>query len=116
VLQRHIDEAEAGSLRANLLFPNVPFTTTSTTVNTYQVIPTGPTTCELDLRIRAMPGSVVDEAVVAEIKGILVDEDAMACEGVQANITSPWFDVGPMARTHEAPLRAFHQSILELMT
>ena len=110
-----ITEVEAGTLRANLLWPNVPMTTSSTTVNTYQVIPTGPTTCELDLRIRAMPGGVLDDALRAQVHAILVGEDGWACEQLQRTIASPWFGVGPLAQRHERPVMLFQHHVLEAL-
>jgi choline monooxygenase len=107
----HADETQR--LRANLLWPNVPMTTSSTTVNTYQVIPTGPTTCELDLRVRGMAGGTVDEVLSAQIKRILIDEDGRACEQLQRNLASPWFATGPLAQHHERPVMLFQRDILE---
>ena len=103
---------EKRTLRANLLWPNVPLTTSSTMVNTYQVIPTGPTTCELDLRMRAMPGGVADDELHAQVAHILVGEDGFACEQLQRNLASPWFRVGPLALRHERPIMAFHEHVL----
>jgi Rieske 2Fe-2S family protein len=107
-----LTELEYETLRANLLFPNVPMTTSNTLVNTYQVIPTGPTTCELDLRVRAMPGGVFDEALSAGVRSILVDEDGRACEQLQRNVASPWFSVGPLAQRHERPIVDFQSNVL----
>lgn len=108
-----ITDTEAQTLRANLLWPNVPMTTSSTTVNTYQVLPTGPTTCVLDLRIRARRGGVLDDGLAAQVRRILVDEDGFACEQLQRNLASPWFQVGPLAQRHERPIMDFHRHVLE---
>lgn len=106
---------EARTLRANLLWPNVPITTSATMVNTYQVVPTGPTTCALDLRMRAMPGGVLDDDLLAQVSRILVGEDGVACEQLQRNVASPWFRVGPLARRHERPITDFHRHVLEAL-
>lgn len=111
-----LSDDEARPLRANLLWPNVPMTTSSTTVNTYQVVPIGPTTCELDLRVRAMPGGVFDAALQAQVRNILVDEDGFACEQLQRNMASPWFTVGPLAQRHERPIMEFHRHVLDALT
>lgn len=100
-------------LRANLLFPNVPYTSGATTVTTYQVIPTGPESCRLDLRVRAMPGARMSESEIADGKKVLVEEDGRACERMQAVMHSPRFQVGPLAEVHERPIMQFHRSVLE---
>ena len=77
-----------------------------------QVVPTGPTSCRLDLRMRAMPGGVLDDALLAQVSDILVGEDGRACEQLQRNVGSPWFRIGPLARRHERPIMLFHEHVL----
>jgi phenylpropionate dioxygenase-like ring-hydroxylating dioxygenase large terminal subunit len=111
-----VSDAEARLVRANLIFPNVPWSSSSgNSVNTYQVIPTGPETCRLDLRMRAVPGSVVSEEDLASGKLILYSEDGFACEQMQRVVHSPRFVVGPLAQTYEQPIMTFHQNLLELL-
>jgi phenylpropionate dioxygenase-like ring-hydroxylating dioxygenase large terminal subunit len=106
---------ERETLRANLIFPNVPFVTLGDQANTYQVIPTGPETCTLDLRVFALPGGRISDDDRASTKRILVDEDGSACERMQAAVHSPRFEVGPLALDFERPIATFHESVLRSM-
>jgi len=110
-----VSEEERSTLRANLIFPNVPFVTIGNQINTYQVIPTGPETCQLDLRIFALPGGALNDEVRAITKLILHDEDGGACERMQAAVHSPRFEVGPLALEFERPIASFHESVLSFM-
>jgi len=105
-----IPPAEVPLLRANLLFPNVPMTTMETTVTTYQVVPTGPETCRLDIRVRGLPGSVFADP--AALLKILRDEDGGVCEQLQETVRSTRFEVGSWAADHELPIRLFHRDVL----
>ena len=108
----HLPAEERDVLRANLLFPNVPMSSSETLYMTYQVVPTGPTTSRLDIRVRAEPGSVLDDAGLAELCTVLVTEDATAVERIQDVIQSQRFEVGPLAVEHERPITEFHEAIL----
>jgi len=111
-----ISEQERQTLRANLIFPNVPVATMGNMVQTYQVVPTGPETCELDVRSYAMPGGVVSDEMRAQGLLILRDEDGVACEQMQMAIHSSRFEVGPLAIEHERPIADFHANLLALMS
>jgi Rieske 2Fe-2S family protein len=108
-----VPPGERRLLRANLIFPNVPMTTMETSVATFQVIPTGPETCSLDLRIRGQRGSVVTDRNA--FLRVQKDEDGTACEAVQAAIRSPAYSVGPLAADHELPIQHFQEHILALL-
>ncbi len=108
----HLPGAERELLRANFIFPNVPTSSTATQTMTYQVIPTGPETSELDIRVRAEPGAELPPEGVAQLLRVLRDEDAFAVEQIQRVIRSPRFQVGPLAQTHEAPITAFQRDVL----
>lgn len=108
----HLPAEERDVLRANLLFPNVPMSSSETLYMTYQVVPTGPTTSRLDIRVRAEPGSVLDDDGLAELCTVLVSEDATAVERIQDVIQSERFGVGPLAIEHERPITEFHEAIL----
>jgi choline monooxygenase len=111
-----VTDVEATLIRANLLFPNVPWTSTSgNAVTTYQVIPTGPETCRLDFRLRAVPGSVISDEDRANGRQILYAEDGYACEQMQRVVRAPQFGVGPLAQVHERPIMEFHQNLLTLL-
>ncbi len=109
----HLPADERDVLRANLLWPNVPMSSSETLYMTYQVVPTGPTTCRLDIRVRAEPGSELDDRGLAELCTVLVDEDATAVERIQEVIQSQRFEVGPLAVDHERPITDFHRTLLE---
>lgn len=112
----HIPDEERDVLRANLLFPNVPTSSSETLTMTYQVVPVSPTTSELDVRVRAEPGSSMSEEGLAELRKVLVDEDGFAVEQIQKAIRSPHFDVGPLAAAHERPITDFHHDILSFLS
>lgn len=108
-----ISDWESRQIRANLLFPNLPWTTTSgNVVTTYQVIPTGPETSILDFRARAVAGSEMSDEDVASTTKVLYEEDGFACEQMQRVIKAPAFQVGPLAQRHERPIMLFHQNVL----
>jgi Rieske 2Fe-2S family protein len=105
-----LPEDERPLLRANLIFPNLPMTTMETSVATFLVVPTGPETCRLDLRLRGQRGSkLADHDTFLRVQR---DEDGIACEEVQRAIRSPAFSVGPLARDHELPIRRFRERLL----
>jgi len=106
---------EMSRLRANLIFPNVPFVTTGTQINSYQVIPTGPETSLLDLRVFGVPGGVLTDEAVADQMGVLVGEDGAVCERMQEAVRSPLYAVGPLALVHEAPIMSFHHRVERFM-
>lgn len=106
-------EEEASQLRANLIFPNVPMTTSDTAVMTYQVVPTGPETCYLDLRVRGEKGSVLETE--EDVLTVLRDEDGMVCEQMQAAARSRHFAVGPLAREHEKWIPRFQENLLTFL-
>lgn len=110
-----VTEDEMSVVRANLLFPNVPWSSSRNLVNTYQVVPTGPETCRLDLRMRAAPGAVLTDEVRAANAKVLYDEDGFACEQMQRVVRSPRFEVGPLATVHEQPIAQFHAHVLEAL-
>jgi Rieske 2Fe-2S family protein len=109
-----LPEAERGVARANLIFPNVPFTTGESSVMTYQVVPTGPETSYIDLRVRAEPGSELTDTTA--ILRVLRDEDGYACEQMQAVVRSSSFAVGPLSARHEIPIHQFHTDVLAFLS
>jgi hypothetical protein len=108
-----LPEAERNLLRANLIFPNVPVSTTESNVMSYQVVPTGPESCELDIRVSGEPGSELRDD--KDLLRVLRDEDGFACEQMQAVIHSPHFAVGPLAAEHEMPIHEFHGDVLAFL-
>lgn len=112
----HLPDAERDVLRANLIFPNVPTSSTETQTMTYQIIPTGPETSEIDIRVRAEPGATLPAEGEAQLLRVLRDEDAFAVEQIQRVVRSPRFEVGPLASAHEAPIVAFQRDVLAHLT
>ena len=109
----HIPDEERDVLRANLIFPNVPTSSSETMWITYQVVPTGPETSELDIRVLGEPGSQLDAESEATLLAVLRDEDGFAVEQIQRVLRSPKFAVGPLASAHELPITRFHRLLLE---
>ncbi|MGD9750553.1 MAG: aromatic ring-hydroxylating dioxygenase subunit alpha [Acidimicrobiia bacterium] len=109
----HLPDAERDVLRANLIFPNVPTSSSETMWITYQVVPTGPETSELDVRVFGEPGSQLDASSEAILLSVLRDEDGFAVEQIQRVLRSPRFEVGPLAAAHELPITRFHELLLE---
>ena len=107
-----VADDEEDLLRANMLFPNVPFVTTGRGLSTYEVVPTGPESCELDLRLFALPGGSFRDEQLELTLNILVAEDGRACEQMQASVHSPRFAVGPLATAFERPIAEFHDAVL----
>jgi phenylpropionate dioxygenase-like ring-hydroxylating dioxygenase large terminal subunit len=110
-----VSDAERRTVRANLLFPNVPIATLGTIVQTYQVVPTGPETCELDIRSYGAAGSVITDRTRAEGLIVLRDEDGVACEQMQRAMRSRRFEVGTLAVEHERPIADFHHNLLTFL-
>jgi choline monooxygenase len=110
----HVGEERWGS-GAHLIWPNVTLATGAGFFMTYQCVPLGPERCLVDLRVRAEPGGD-PSALLAMSKGIIQEEDGLACEHMQAAVRSPWFSVGPLARDHEQPITLFHEQVLGAMS
>jgi choline monooxygenase len=109
----HIPDDERDVLRANLIFPNVPTSSSESQWMTYQVVPTGPETSEVDIRILAEPGASLEDEDTFPLLRVLRDEDGGAVERIQRVLRSPLFEVGPLAAAHEAPITRFQRHVLE---
>ena len=106
----HLDERDRNGLGAHLLFPNMTMAVSAEFVITYAAVPVAPDRCRIELRVRAEPGADADGLLAAARS--FIDEDIAACERIQAALASPWFEVGPLARDHEAPITAFQRHVL----
>jgi Rieske 2Fe-2S family protein len=104
-----LSEEERGGIGAHLLFPNLMLVTTSDYFATYDAVPLAPGRTRLTLRVRSVAGSDGDR-LVAAVRSFL-SEDIVACERLHAATASPAFALGPLASTHEAPVRAFHAAL-----
>jgi phenylpropionate dioxygenase-like ring-hydroxylating dioxygenase large terminal subunit len=110
---RHVGEDQWGS-GAHLVFPNLTLATGAGFFMTYQCTPLAPDRSLVDLRVRAEPEA--DPVEMVEMSRRVIErEDGSACEAMQLAAASPWFEVGPLARTHELPITHFHELVLEAM-
>ena len=101
-------------LSAHLIFPNLALLTSPTSFATVNVQPTGPETCEVEIRTLAMPGSVMPEEGFKELDQVM-GEDCSAVERLQQSVRSSAFSVGPMAKRWEEPIVKFQQSYCGFM-
>jgi phenylpropionate dioxygenase-like ring-hydroxylating dioxygenase large terminal subunit len=98
---------------AYLFFPNLMIVTTDDYFATYDARPLAPDRTRLTLRVRAEKTS--DTAALVESIRSFMSEDVTACERMQVGASSPQFDVGATAKSHEAPLLHFHSSLRRWM-
>jgi Rieske 2Fe-2S family protein len=109
----HLDDRDRHGVGAHLIFPNILLASNAEFFMSYAVVPDSPTTCHIEVRIRAEEGA--DGEALLEAVRSFIDEDILACERVQAAVASPWFAVGPLAAEHEAPITAFHSHLLDAL-
>ena len=100
---------DRASIGAHLLFPNLMMAHTGDWFATYDATPLSPDTTRLVLRVRAPAGADGPELVEA-VRSFLA-EDVAICELLQQAVGSSSFAAGPLAATHEAPIRAFHAEL-----
>jgi choline monooxygenase len=110
----HITASWYGS-GAHLIFPNLTMATGANFWMTYQVIPVGAARSRLDMRVRVLPGTdpALVQAFADSSRQLFEHEDIKACELMQRAMGSPRFRVGPLARSHEEPIRIFQQNVLD---
>lgn len=95
---------------ANLMFPNIMLAATNEVFLVYVAEPISSTRTVIDLRVRAVAGCDIDQAI-AEARPFLL-EDIRAAERVQEGARSSRFAVGPLGAEHERPIELFHQNYL----
>ncbi len=108
-----IDPTMRGHIGAFLFFPNLMLVTTDNYFATYDATPIAPDRTRLTLRVRSTKDADAD-ALVASIRSFMA-EDVEACERMQEAASSPHFNVGPLASTHEEPIRRFHGALRRRM-
>ncbi len=106
----HLGERDRTGIGAHLVFPSLMVATSAEFFATYQAVPLAPDRTRIELRVRTEADA--DPAVVLATTRGFIEEDILACEQIQAAVRSPAFEVGPLAAAHEAPITAFHRSIL----
>jgi phenylpropionate dioxygenase-like ring-hydroxylating dioxygenase large terminal subunit len=104
-----IPVAERQGIGAHLMFPNLMLVTTGSYFGTYDAVPITPDTTRLTLRVRSVPGAD-GPSLVESVRSFLA-EDVAVCELLQTSAGSSAFEYGPLAATHEAPVRALHEAI-----
>jgi Rieske 2Fe-2S family protein len=109
----HLEERDRLGVGAHLVFPNLLMAANAEFFMTYAVVPDAADRSHVEVRIRAEPGA--DGAALVEAARSFIDEDVRACEQIQTGLRSPWFAVGPLAQTHEAPITAFHRHLLDAL-
>jgi choline monooxygenase len=107
----HLDERDRLGLGAHMVFPNLLMATAAEFFATYVAEPAAADRTVITLRVRAEAGAD-PEALLSSLRSFIA-EDIHACEAVQAAVGSPFFAVGPLARTHELPITSFHRHLLE---
>ena len=110
---RALDERDRVGLGAHLAFPNTLMASNAEFFMSYAVVPDGPASSHVEIRIRAEDGA--DGEGLIRAARSFIEEDIHACERIQAALTSPWFDVGPLAQEHEAPITAFQRNLMALL-
>jgi phenylpropionate dioxygenase-like ring-hydroxylating dioxygenase large terminal subunit len=100
---------ERGGIGAHLVFPNIMIVTTGDYLATYEARPATADSTDLTLRVRSRPGTG-GAALIEAVRSFLA-EDVVACEQLQAGTASPYFSIGALAATHEAPLEHFHAAL-----
>ncbi|HEX8584250.1 MAG TPA: aromatic ring-hydroxylating dioxygenase subunit alpha [Allosphingosinicella sp.] len=102
----------------HLLYPNLGIVTGAKFVGTLKVIPTGPITSEIEMRLfgeLAPQGEAEDtrygyyDARGSSEGTDLNGEDIELCERVQEGLGSPRFAVGALAREYEQSIAHFHE-------
>lgn len=96
---------------AHFVFPNLMMATTAEFFATYQAVPLAPDRTRIELRIRAERHADGD-ALVAAARSFIA-EDIVACERIQDAVGADRFIVGPLCRTHEAPVLTFQSHVLD---
>ena len=111
---RHLDERDRTGLGAHLLFPNTPFAAAASFFASYRALPVSPDETVIELRVLGEPDADSTE-IIADIRAF-IEEDIEACERIQHAVRSQYFEIGPLAVEHEAPLVRFQTELLDRMS
>jgi Rieske 2Fe-2S family protein len=109
----YLSDEQSAAIGAHLFFPNLMLVTTGDYFATYDAVPLDAVRTRLTLRIWGLPGAN-GKALVAQVRSFL-NEDIVICRRLQQAVTSRAFALGPLARTHEAPMLAFHDHLRQVM-
>lgn len=109
----NLEERYRSGIGAHLIFPNLMIVTTGAYVATYDSRPISADRSLVTLRVRAEVGT--DAAPLVESIRSFMAEDVAVCERLQRAVTSPVFELGPLAAGHEEPVRRFHASLRRML-
>ena len=104
-----LSQEQREGIGAHLLFPNLMIVTTGGYFATYDAVPITADRTALTLRIRSLT-SADAEALIESVRSFMA-EDVAVCELLQKGAGSSQFEPGPLASTHEAPVREFHRAV-----
>jgi Rieske 2Fe-2S family protein len=109
----HVGERDVIGLGAHLAFPNVLMASAAEFFITYVATPVAADRMYVDLRVRTEADADA-KGVVGAVTSF-INEDIWACEAIQSGLRSSRFAVGPMAESHERPITAFQQHLLDAL-
>lgn len=107
------EEEQRTGIGAHLVFPNLMIVTTGSYFATYDAVPIAPDRTSLTLRVRATPDADAGHLVGA-IRSFMA-EDVEVCEALQRSTGSPAYGLGPLASSHEEPVRHFHAALRDAL-
>ncbi len=100
---------ERKGIGAHLMFPNLMMVTTGAYFATYDATPMAPDATRLTLRIRST-ADADGPGLIESVRSFLT-EDLKICELLQQGVAASRFAPGPLARSHEAAIAAFHDAL-----
>ena len=131
----HVPPQDLGAC-VPLLFPNLGLSETECFWSTFHIRPQAPDRTEVEIRTKIMPSStwkLYTQAFSSDSyfskkttkygeddpddpleSGDFMQEDIYVCEQQQRSLASPLFSIGASARTLEASIRTFHETLSKL--
>lgn len=106
-----LSPAEREGIGAYLVFPNLMLVSTGHYFASYDAVPLSPSSTLLTLRVWSVEGADAEE-LVAGVRSFMA-EDVTMCESLQSAASSSRFGLGPLALSHERPVRAFHTTVAQ---
>jgi Rieske 2Fe-2S family protein len=106
-----ITPREREGIGAHMLFPNLMMVSTGQYFATYDATPLAADITRVTLRIRSTADA--DAAALVQSVRSFLAEDVAICESLQQGVGSCRYAPGPLAISHEAPIRAFHTAVAE---
>lgn len=97
-------------LGAHLVFPTTALITEATFWQVWRIVPTGPETTSMDLRVLVDPAGHDDQLGVGLEQ--VMREDYSVSEAIQRGVRSPVWSVGPLAVDYEREIWRFQRAYL----